>query len=724
MIIDTNTFLLIMQGIKIEGRNSMFSIEKLTRTEKIQLYCLYTKPVLNVRALFADGSQNYVSPAEPRSGDRVTFRFRTGKDNVDKVFICIDKLEIPMSICSRTEMFDYYEAEYEAGDKAFTYYFKACFGDQWIFYNKKGPAGVEDHNFDFRITPGFSTPAWAKGAVMYQIYVDRFANGDLSNDVQDREYIYIDEPARKVWDWYKHPDAMDVRNFYGGDLQGVLDHLDYLQDLGIDVIYLNPIFVSPSNHKYDIQDYDYVDPHYGVIVKDEGNVLPEWSRNNAEASKYISRVTDKENLEASNAFFAQFMEEVHKRGMRVILDGVFNHCGSFNKWMDAERLYENQPGYAKGAFVSGESPYRHFFKFYTDNGWPYNGDYDGWWGHKTLPKLNYEESDKLKDYILKIGKKWVSPPFNVDGWRLDVAADLGQSEEFNHRFWKKFRKAVKSANAQSLILAEHYGDPSTWLRGDEWDTVMNYNAFMEPVTWFLTGMEKHSDEKRPDLKGNIQAFHDAMVYHMSRFQYPSLEVAMNELSNHDHSRFLTRTNMTVGRVSTTGSDAADQNVRKEIMRAAVIIQMTWPGAPTVYYGDEAGLTGWTDPDNRRTYPWQREDYDLIRFHKDVIRIHKESDAIMHGSLKLLNGQDGLLSYGRFTDQDKIVVIVNGDYEERTVRISAWEVEVTDEEKMETLMVSDRDGYHMDKVDCQVSHGILTLPMPGNGAVILRAVPKD
>lgn len=485
------------------------------------------------------------------------------------------------------------------------------------------------------MTPGFSTPDWAKGAIFYQIYVDRFANGDPSNDVLDREYIYIGEPVTRVRDWNKYPAQMGVREFYGGDLQGVLDHLDYLQDLGVDVLYLNPIFVSPSNHKYDIQDYDYVDPHFTKIVVDEGEVLPEGAFNNIQAAKYISRVTDKRNLEASNAFFAKFVEEVHKRGMKVILDGVFNHCGSFNKWMDAERLYENQYGYEKGAYVDKNSPYHNYFKFYNEDEWPYNEEYDGWWGHRTLPKLNYEGSRQLYDYILNIGRKWVSPPYNADGWRLDVAADLGYSEEMNHQFWRDFRKAVKEANPNAIILAEHYADPGDWLEGDQWDTVMNYNAFMEPVTWFFTGMEKHSDEKRSDLLGNTQAFLDSMIYHMSRFQYPSVLVAMNELSNHDHSRFLTRTNQTVGRTESLGPEAADHNVNKAVMRAAVMLQMTWPGAPTLYYGDEAGVTGWTDPDNRRTYPWGREDQALIEYHRQMIRIHKEHQALITGSLKYL-----------------------------------------------------------------------------------------
>ena len=293
--------------------------------------------------------------------------------------------------------------------------------------------------------------------------------------------------------------------------------------------------------------------------------------------------------------------------MKIILDGVFNHCGSFNKWLDKERIYEQSEDYEKGAYVSADSPYRSFFRFNNEHEWPYNEFYEGWWGHNTLPKLNYEQSPELKEYILNIGRKWVREPYNVDGWRLDVAADLGFTEEYNHKFWKEFRAAVKAERPDALILAEHYGDTSRWLGGDEWDTVMNYDAFMEPITWFLTGMEKQSDSRRDDLYGNAEAFKNSMIYNMAHMPGPSLQTAMNELSNHDHSRFLTRTNRRVGRMNTLGSDAASQGIDKGVMREAVVMQMTWVGAPTVYYGDEAGVCGFTDPDNRRTYPWGKED---------------------------------------------------------------------------------------------------------------------
>ncbi len=695
-------------------------IRSLSRTEKLELHIYHTRPILNYKALYSDGSDYFFSPMEPEAGEKVTIRFRTAKDNADHVFFLWNDIRHEMEVASSNERFDYYEIKWIMPEDTLVYCFEIISNGTHCYYNKKGPLTYRDSFFDFRVKAGFSTPDWAKGAVFYQIFVDRFCNGDPTNDVVDNEYIYIDERVNQVRDWGKYPAQMGVREFYGGDLQGVLDKLDYLQDLGVDAIYFNPIFVSPSNHKYDIQDYDYIDPHYGKIVVDEGEVLPEEAEDNINATKYISRVSDKRNLEASNAFFAQVVEEIHRRGMKVILDGVFNHCGSFNKWMDAERIYENQEDYEKGAYVSEDSPYRSFFKFYDQYNWPYNEEYDGWWGHKTLPKLNYEDSEKLYDYILQIGKKWVSPPYNCDGWRLDVAADLGQTREMNHRFWKDFRKVVKEANPNAIIYAEHYGDCGDWLQGDQWDTVMNYSAFMEPITWFLTGLEKHSDDKRSDLFGNGQAFQDAMVYHMSRFQYPSLVVAMNELSNHDHSRFLTRTNLTVGRTNSLGPEAADENINLSIMRTAVLFQMTWPGAPTLYYGDEAGVTGWTDPDNRRTYPWGYENQELIQYHKDLIRIHKEEEALMKGSLILLKSEQNVISYGRFTEDERMVVVLNAAFEPVDVTLSILEAEVAEQEVMERILLTDSEGYTLSPEIYEPRNGILRLHIPANGGLLLKA----
>ena len=429
-------------------------------------------------------------------------------------------------------------------------------------------------------------------------------------------------------------------------------------------------------------------------------------------------MTRQENLDSANELFTHLVQECHRRGIRVILDGVFNHCGSFNKWMDRERIYENQPGYEKGAYVSADSPYRSFFEFTDENSWPYNPNYNGWWGHETLPKLNYEGSSKLEEYILHIAKKWVSPPYCVDGWRLDVAADLGHSERYNHQFWKRFRQTVKEANPDALILAEHYGDASAWLEGDEWDTVMNYDAFMEPLTWFFTGMEKHSDSCQEGLYGNADSFVDAMRYHMCAFMGPSLQVAMNELSNHDHSRFLTRTNRIVGRMQHFAYDAASEGIRPAVMREAVVMQMTWPGAPTLYYGDEAGVCGFTDPDNRRTYPWGKEDTAMLEFHREAIRMHRENPVFTTGSLVFLYENYNMLAYGRFGEDGYSVIVFNNNDEEKQADLEVWPAGIENTSRMVCVFSTDEEGFSTKKRYLQVRENRLHMVLPPVSAFVL------
>lgn len=673
---------------------------------------------INLQALFSDETEDFRIPPEADAGESVTLRFRTAVGDVDAVYyVETGAVRRPMQKVASDTLFDYYEYTVTVPQTKLQYCFYVEKGEEYCFYNRQGVVWEENEQFDFRITPGFRVPHWAKGAVMYQIFVDRFCDGDKTNNVETQEYVYIDKPVQRVDDWTRNPASMDVGCFYGGDLQGVWDKLDYLQSLGVDVIYFNPLFVSPSNHKYDTQDYDHIDPHFGKIVKDEGSLVAKRAKDNAKAGRYVTRTTDSQNLEASDRLFADFMAEVHRRGMKVIMDGVFNHCGSFNKWMDRERIYEHCAGYAPGAYVSEESPYRTFFEFKNKNGWPYNKDYTGWWNHNTLPKLNYEDSPKLQEYIMGIARKWIAPPYAVDGWRLDVAADLGHTPEYNHRFWKEFRKHVKEVNPNALILAEHYGDPWEWLQGDQWDTIMNYDAFMEPVSWFMTGMEKHSDEFRPELFGDGEAFFAAMNYHMSRMQTSSIMTSMNELSNHDHSRFMTRTNQTVGRIGTVGPELAEQNVQPGLYRAAVLIQMTWPGCPTLYYGDETGVCGWTDPDNRRTYPWGKEDQMMIEFHRYMIGLHKRNRALKRGSLKKLLVGKHMIAYGRFSGENRAVAAVNSGSGSLQLEIPVWQIGITDQDVVTREMLTSPKGYNVGCIDYPVKDGMLQVTLETQSGVL-------
>ena len=664
-------------------------------------------------ALFHDGSSQFCKYNE--KSDTYTFILRTTIGAVNQAFMAIDGYEMRMSHMDTKGRFDYYAINLALGTKMIKYHFRTV-GQYRLYYNVFGASEHFSEEWEFEFTPGFKTPDWAKGAVMYQIMVDRFNNGDKSNDVMTNEYAYIGRGVSKVENWMEPPAVDGTRQFYGGDLHGVIDKLEYLEKLGVEVIYFNPIFVSPSNHKYDTQDYDYIDPHFGKIVNDNGKLLKDGDNNNEHAQRYKVRTTDLANLEASNKLFVELVEKAHAHGIKIIIDGVFNHCGSFNKWMDKEKFYTKNKNYKSGAYISKDSPYNLYFKFLEDR-WPDNNSFEGWWGFDTLPKLNYEGSKELCDYIIEVGKKWVSPPYNVDGWRLDVAADLGHSQEFNHEFWKKFRKAVKEANPEAIILAEHYGDANSWLQGDQWDTIMNYDGFMDPVTWFLTGVDKHSDNSNPGMRGDAGTFKLTMQYQMSRMQNQSLLVAMNELSNHDHSRFLTRTNRMVGRVGTAGTAAASQDIDEAIFKQGVVMQMTLPGAPTLYYGDEAGVCGWTDPDNRRTYPWGHENFEILEFYRETIAIHRQHKVFKTGSYKPLVEQRDLLCYGRFDMDNAAFVLINTSDTDKTVSIPTWTLGVEDGESFERLIETSREFYNCGRVKVVQENNIVTVTVKANSSVI-------
>jgi len=467
-----------------------------------------------------------------------------------------------------------------------------------------------------------TVPFWANGAVIYQIFPDRFASGTTENDVTDDAYAYGTEydvpiPIRKAA-WDSPIQDPDVGRFYGGDLPGILEKLPHLKQLGVEVLYLTPVFAGLSNHKYDCMDYEQVDAHLTGTAPEE-----------------------------ANAYFASFVETLHQNGIRVILDGVFNHCSSSHRFFQSALKEEN-------------SPYRSWFRFDKD------GEPEYWWDVKTLPKFNYEGSKDLEDYMMGIAAKWVSSPYNCDGWRLDVAADLGHSPAYNHHFWKRFRETVRKANPQALVLAEQYEDPTCWIREGEWDTVMNYRGFMDPVSYYLTGMEKHSDRREEGTEGNVPTFWESMKNAYAELGSSAVFAAMNELDNHDHSRMVTRTNKKAGRIRTLGIEAAGEGVNLGLYRASAVMLMTLPGAPTLYYGDETALPGWTDPDSRRPYPWGKEDREMVSFFRALSALHK-ADALRYGSLEIPqertseatpeNGK-GTLMYLRRLENEAYLVLIN------------------------------------------------------------------
>ena len=648
---------------------------------------------MDKRLIFCDETENFRIPAEPKSGEPFVLRIWVPREEGISVSFLLRAQDVTRELkAQRTAsrgILDVFEAQCPGTREEILYFASVRQDSEEILYGRNGIRELKDL-IPFSVNPAFYVPAWARGAVWYQIFPDRFCNGDPSNDVETGEIFDDVGLVSRKMRWDDPVTALDVHHYYGGDLAGILKKLDYLKELGVDVLYLNPVFVAPSSHGYNTQDYAHVDPHLGRIGEEgEGK------------KKYRVRTTSRQNLEASDQVLAELIREAHKRQIRVVLDGVFNHCSSFHAWDNAGKLYPDRP-VPEDYFRRSE-----------------NGEKECWWGNKNLLKLNIDGSPALKEEILKIAEKWLKPPFGADGWRLDVAADVGHSEEANHRFWREFRDRVRDINPEALILAEHYGDPSAWLGGDEWDSVMNYDAFMDPVSWFLTGMEKHSDRYLPWMEGAADVFFRTMEETMARLPRPSLEASLCQLDNHDHSRFLTRTNHVVGRLGELGYRAAEQGVNKAILRAAVLLQMTWPGAPGIYYGDEAGLCGFTDPDDRRTYPWGREDNELIDYYENMTRIRRRYEALRTGSVRILKAEQGLLVYARFQEAECFLVVIHQGITAGKTTVTIPEIDGMGGQSLVRLILTDENGYNLGQEEIPLEAGSASLTLAPREAALFK-----
>ncbi|MCS6830969.1 MAG: glycoside hydrolase family 13 protein [Armatimonadota bacterium] len=416
-----------------------------------------------------------------------------------------------------------------------------------------------------RSAADFFTPDWVKHAVFYQIFPDRFANGDPSND-----------PAN-VQPWGAPPTPY---NFMGGDLRGILQKLDYLQDLGITAIYLNPIFQSTSNHRYNTYDYYRIDPKLGTMED-----------------------------------FQTLLREMHRRGMRVILDGVFNHCGrGFYPFHD---VVEN-----------GEySPYVGWFHIKKFPIHPYDGrkraNYESWWGIRSLPKFN-TDNPQVRQFLLDVARYWIEQ--GADGWRLDVPNEIDDDT-----FWREFRQVVKSANPDAYIVGEIWKDAKRWLQGDQFDAVMNY-----PLRDLCVEFVAKRTIRAPE-------FANKLLRLFRRYPAESTYAQLNLLGSHDTPRWLT---------------VCGEDVRRAMLGYTLLF--TLPGAPCIYYGDEIGMTGEADPHCRACFAWDRRRWNrrLHQHIRQMIALRQSSTAWRTGQINVLLAQGDALAYARWDDADTFIVLVN------------------------------------------------------------------
>ena len=446
-----------------------------------------------------------------------------------------------------------------------------------------------------------STPAWFSCGVVYQIFPDRFCRLELPDPAGMVGSRTIHENWSDLPDW--RPDAQgEVRNcdFFGGSLQGILSKLDDLANFGVTVLYLNPVFESASNHRYNTADYRAIDPMLGT--EDD---------------------------------FHHLCQEAKRRGIRVILDGVFNHTGSQSRYFNADGFYSDT-----GAAQSPDSPYYHWYSFHP---WP--ADYDAWWGIRTLPAVR-EDAPDYRDFIIRgqdsVVRHWLRA--GASGWRLDVADELPDD------FIGEIRTAMEETAPDSFLLGEVWEDATTkiaysmrrrYLLGQELHGVMNYPFRTALIAYLLGG---DADEFRETLESLRENYPPHAFYSL-----------MNFLSTHDTPRILT----VLGADHVPGSkeeravfrlSPARRQLGLKRLRLAALVLFTFPGAPTVYYGDEAGMEGFGDPFCRRPYPWGREDVSL-RAHYAELGWLKRNLAVLHTpyiAFVVHNGEK--LGFVRYTDR--------------------------------------------------------------------------
>ena len=622
------------------------------------------------------------------AGAEVLIRFRTFHNDVTGVMLRVYDLEeggqkfLPMTLAA--EDVSCYEAAWEdftcdfwqvalggAQPNNLWYRFIVTDGTDTDYYADNTPAldgGLgattdEPQDYSYALMfyePGFEAPSWAAGASIYQIFPDRFRDGRVSNNPQTGDVRYDDPVIKLPWgtlpegycrnysdgdtncpwrfddtppSWSLTKEQPRGRDYFGGDLRGVDQYLDYLALLGVNTIYFNPIFDAGSNHSYDTQDYYKIDPYFGT--------QKDW-----------------ENL----------VKHADERGIKIVLDGVFNHLSSDSPFFDR---YGHYP--AVGACESLESPYREWFYFQdvsagqgtcVGTAGPNSATYTGWFGFDSIPVIN-KTLPEVQEYFLtaddSVSKYWLEQ--GAGGWRLDVSGD----PSFPNGYWETFRDVTKSTDPEALLISETWQKDSTLLRmirGDRLDTTMNYRlrdaviGLLAPGPFDSKGFADSGDGLLPSefaarLESIREDYPDAAYYSL-----------MNLLDSHDTERL--RWTLTPGQETTAEKELNQANVEqgKLRQRLASLIQFTVPGAPTVFYGDEVGMTGDDDPDDRRTFPWQDRggtpDQNMFAHYQALNNLRSANGVLVHGDFQVLLADDatGVVAFGRKTASQAAVIIIN------------------------------------------------------------------
>ena len=594
-----------------------------------------------LESVHSDGTAAFVSSPTPKLFEDVTIRLRMYEDSpVNHVILRsmpngMERLD-DMQIARKENGFVYYEATLRMNEKRIQYHFYLVCEDAVYFYTQRGiTTYLPGHTYDFVLLADYVQPQWVREAVFYQIFPERFCNGDPSNDVVNGEYTQNGYPTIQMQDWnqpalrYEQGHCLD---FFGGDLQGIQKKIPYLKELGITALYLNPIFFAPSSHKYDCLDYFHVDPHFG-----------------------------------GDQALADLSAALHENGMKLILDISINHTGSDHKWFNRDGIWFEK---SVGAYHNPDSLERKYYFFGEDN------SYHGWFHVDTMPTLNYT-SEELRDIIYRkedsVLKKWLKPPYNIDGWRFDVADTFARNDQIQlaDELWPQICDSIKTVNPKAYILAEHWGDCAQYLQGNAWDSPMNYFGCARVIRQFLGEadlfMQKHPALRNISYKMTAQDVKNRVLEHLAKLPYVIWENQFNLIDSHDTSRLHN-----------------NPKVNREEYRGAVLFQFMLPGAASIYYGDEAEIDGYIDSMEgcRFPMPWDKDfrSGERYQLYQTMAKLKADHPALSKGSMKILYADGHILSIARFWEQEAFVCVISTEDEDRDIRLPLGAVgaSITDE----------------------------------------------
>jgi alpha-glucosidase len=558
-------------------------------------------PANLLQSIHHDGSARYVEPHTLHLSEVVTIRLRAHPQApIERVLLrtCPDGEQsfVEMQAHDENAVCRWWEAQLKVTMPLTGYRFLLFSTDGVWWYNGSGlhrhvPTDLED----FKLLADYTAPSWVRETVFYQIFPDRFADGDPANNVRDGEWNYGGRPSRaRQWgERLSNVSHADMVEFFGGDLQGVEQHLDDLIDLGVNALYFTPIFTSFSNHRYDVADYENVDSHLG-----------------------------------GDDALISLRRAMRERGLRLMLDIVPNHCGVRHPWFQA-------------ALIDPAAPTAEFFTFQQ-----HPDQYESWLGVRSLPKLNYRSAalrQAMYEGPQSIFRKWLREPYAIDAWRIDVANMLARqgADQLGHEIGQGIRRAVKEENPQAYLLGENFFDGSAQLQGDIWDAVMNYAGFAHPVWYWLGGffVRQHHEPyyAASDAPWSTQALIETWQAYRAALPWGIAQQQFNLLGTHDTARI-----------------ANVLNDNPQLIRLAVALLLTYVGVPCVYYGDEIGLA----EDSRVCMNWDRStwDHDLRAFYQTLIRLRKTSPALIDGGFQVLLIEDDTFAYLRDSDRERIIVV--------------------------------------------------------------------